>query len=124
MAGCFILFKLFFIVQVNDAIIVGEKLVSCSSDTTIKVCFLTLSPLKYCSLGVHIFHFLTSQVWNCFSDGACTRTLRQHSDYVICLAAAEKNVILSTLVLFCGTFSFVIFGFTVVFVPLNCRAIL
>ncbi|XP_066356247.1 uncharacterized protein [Miscanthus floridulus] len=51
---------------VNDAIIVGEKLVSCSSDTTIKV-------------------------WNCFSDGACTRTLRQHSDYVICLAAAEKN---------------------------------
>ncbi|OEL31978.1 WD repeat-containing protein 48, partial [Dichanthelium oligosanthes] len=51
---------------VNDAIIVGEKLVSCSSDTTLKV-------------------------WNCFSEGACTRTLRQHSDYVICLAAAEKN---------------------------------
>ncbi|GJN13710.1 hypothetical protein PR202_gb00446 [Eleusine coracana subsp. coracana] len=51
---------------VNDSIIVGQKLVSCSSDTTLKV-------------------------WNCFSDGACTRTLRQHSDYVICLAAAEKN---------------------------------
>jgi len=51
---------------VNDAIIVGDKLVSCSSDTTIKV-------------------------WNCFSDGACTRTLRRHSDYVICLAAAENN---------------------------------
>jgi hypothetical protein len=47
MAGCFILFKLFFIVQVNDAIIVGEKLVSCSSDTTIKVCCLILNPLKY-----------------------------------------------------------------------------
>ncbi|GJM87923.1 hypothetical protein PR202_ga03929 [Eleusine coracana subsp. coracana] len=51
---------------VNDSIVVGQKLVSCSSDTTLKV-------------------------WNCFSDGACTRTLRQHSDYVICLAAAEKN---------------------------------
>ncbi|KAL5653758.1 hypothetical protein ACJX0J_033077, partial [Zea mays] len=51
---------------VNDAIIVGDKLVSCSSDTTIKV-------------------------WNCFSDGACTRTLHRHSDYVICLAAAENN---------------------------------
>uniref|UniRef100_A0ACD6ATW0 Uncharacterized protein n=1 Tax=Avena sativa TaxID=4498 RepID=A0ACD6ATW0_AVESA len=52
--------------QVNDAIIVGQNLVSCSSDTTIKV-------------------------WNCLSDGACTKTLRQHSDYVICLAAAQKN---------------------------------
>ncbi|AQK89678.1 Transcription initiation factor TFIID subunit 9 [Zea mays] len=52
--------------EVNDAIIVGDKLVSCSSDTTIKV-------------------------WNCFSDGACTRTLHRHSDYVICLAAAENN---------------------------------
>ncbi|KAL5231870.1 hypothetical protein ABZP36_030646 [Zizania latifolia] len=52
--------------QVNDAIIVGQNLVSCSSDTTLKV-------------------------WNCLSDGACTRTLRQHSDYVICLAAAEKS---------------------------------
>ncbi|KAL5225180.1 hypothetical protein ABZP36_011819 [Zizania latifolia] len=51
---------------VNDAIIVGQNLVSCSSDTTLKV-------------------------WNCLSDGACTRTLRQHSDYVICLAASEKS---------------------------------
>ncbi|KAM3255653.1 hypothetical protein ACQJBY_043032 [Aegilops geniculata] len=51
---------------VNDAIIVGQNLVSCSSDTTLKV-------------------------WNCLADGACTKTLRQHSDYVICLAAAEKN---------------------------------
>ena len=33
------------------------------------------------------------QTWNSLSDGACTRTLRQHSDYVTCLAAAEKNVI-------------------------------
>lgn len=55
------------------------------------------------------FISLTTQVWNCFSDGACTRTLRRHSDYVICLAAAENNVILSTLVLFCGIFSFFIF---------------
>ncbi|PQQ11438.1 WD repeat-containing protein 48 [Prunus yedoensis var. nudiflora] len=31
------------------------------------------------------------QTWNCLSDGTCTRTLRQHSDYVTCLAAAEKN---------------------------------
>lgn len=33
------------------------------------------------------------QTWNSLSDGTCTRTLRQHSDYVTCLAAAEKNVI-------------------------------
>ncbi|KAE8705550.1 WD repeat-containing protein 48-like protein isoform 2 [Hibiscus syriacus] len=53
---------------VNDTVIAGENtLVSCSSDTTLKT-------------------------WNCLSDGICTRTLRQHSDYVTCLAAAEKNV--------------------------------
>ncbi|KAK6243206.1 hypothetical protein QUC31_009615 [Theobroma cacao] len=52
---------------VNDTVIVGDNtLVSCSSDTTLKT-------------------------WNCLSDGTCTRTLRQHSDYVTCLAAAEKN---------------------------------
>ncbi|KAJ9180155.1 hypothetical protein P3X46_008434 [Hevea brasiliensis] len=52
---------------VNDAVLVGySTLVSCSSDTTLKT-------------------------WNCLSDGICTRTLRQHSDYVTCLAAAEKN---------------------------------
>ncbi|XP_074292701.1 uncharacterized protein LOC141619590 [Silene latifolia] len=52
---------------VNDAVILGDHtLVSCSSDTTLKT-------------------------WNCLSDGACTKTLRQHSDYVTCLAAAEKN---------------------------------
>ncbi|KAK9293069.1 hypothetical protein L1049_021053 [Liquidambar formosana] len=52
---------------VNDAVLVGDNaLVSCSSDTTLKT-------------------------WNCLSDGTCTRTLRQHSDYVTCLAAAEKN---------------------------------
>ncbi|XP_044482819.1 WD repeat-containing protein 48-like isoform X1 [Mangifera indica] len=52
---------------VNDAVLAGDNtLVSCSSDTTLKT-------------------------WNCFSDGTCTRTLRQHSDYVTCLAAAEKN---------------------------------
>lgn len=52
---------------VNDAVLVGDStLVSCSSDTTLKT-------------------------WNCLSDGTCTKTLRQHSDYVTCLAAAEKN---------------------------------
>ncbi|KAL6325789.1 hypothetical protein AAG906_026618 [Vitis piasezkii] len=52
---------------VNDAVLAGDNtLVSCSSDTTLKT-------------------------WNCLSDGTCTRTLRQHSDYVTCLAAAEKN---------------------------------
>lgn len=52
---------------VNDALIVGgSTLVSCSSDTTLKT-------------------------WNCLTDGTCTRTFRQHSDYVTCLAAAQKN---------------------------------
>lgn len=52
---------------VNDAVLVGrDTLVSCSSDTTLKV-------------------------WNCFSEGTCIRTLRQHSDYVTCLAAAKGN---------------------------------
>lgn len=52
---------------VNDAVLVGDNtLVSCSSDTTLKT-------------------------WNSLSDGVCTKTLRQHSDYVTCLAAAEKN---------------------------------
>ncbi|CAO2837148.1 unnamed protein product [Amaranthus hypochondriacus] len=53
---------------VNDAVLVGDHtLVSCSSDTTLKT-------------------------WNSLSNGVCTRTLRQHSDYVTCLAAAEKNI--------------------------------
>uniref|UniRef100_A0A0D6R292 Uncharacterized protein n=1 Tax=Araucaria cunninghamii TaxID=56994 RepID=A0A0D6R292_ARACU len=51
---------------VNDAVLTGDTLVSCSSDTTLKT-------------------------WNPFSDGVCTRTFRQHSDYVTCLAAASKN---------------------------------
>ncbi|XP_043708035.1 WD repeat-containing protein 48-like [Telopea speciosissima] len=52
---------------VNDAVLAGDNiLVSCSSDTTLKT-------------------------WNCSSDGTCTRTLRQHSDYVTCLASAQKN---------------------------------
>ncbi|XP_004302002.1 PREDICTED: WD repeat-containing protein 48 [Fragaria vesca subsp. vesca] len=52
---------------VNDAVLAGDNtLVSCSSDTTLKT-------------------------WDCLSDGTCTRTLRQHSDYVTCLAAADKN---------------------------------
>ncbi|KAG8384397.1 hypothetical protein BUALT_Bualt04G0113800 [Buddleja alternifolia] len=52
---------------VNEAILTGDNtLVSCSSDATVKV-------------------------WNGLSDGTCVRTFRQHSDYVTCLAAAEKN---------------------------------
>ncbi|VFQ94405.1 unnamed protein product [Cuscuta campestris] len=51
---------------VNDAVLTCSKLVSCSSDTTVKV-------------------------WNSSSDGACVRTLHQHSDYVTCLAAAGEN---------------------------------
>nr|GEX82683.1 WD repeat-containing protein 48-like [Tanacetum cinerariifolium] len=52
---------------VNDAVLAGgNTLVSCSSDTTIKT-------------------------WDSLSDGSCTRTFRQHSDYATCLAAAERN---------------------------------
>ncbi|KAL0450328.1 UNVERIFIED_CONTAM: WD repeat-containing protein 48 [Sesamum latifolium] len=52
---------------VNDAVLTGGKtLVSCSSDATVKV-------------------------WNSLSDGTCARTFRQHSDFVTCLAAAEKK---------------------------------
>ncbi|KAJ7973430.1 WD repeat-containing protein [Quillaja saponaria] len=52
---------------VNDAVLAGgNTLVSCSSDSTLKT-------------------------WDAFSDGTCTRTLHQHSDYVTCLAAAEQN---------------------------------
>lgn len=52
---------------VNDAVLTGSNtLVSCSSDTTVKV-------------------------WNGLSEGYCIKTLRQHSDYVTTLASAEKN---------------------------------
>ncbi|XP_073274188.1 uncharacterized protein [Primulina huaijiensis] len=52
---------------VNDTVLTGgNTLVSCSSDATVKV-------------------------WNGFSDGTCVKTLRQHSDYVTCLATPEKN---------------------------------
>ncbi|KAK1416463.1 hypothetical protein QVD17_32254 [Tagetes erecta] len=52
---------------VNDAVIVGgNTLVSCSSDTTVKA-------------------------WDSYSSGTCKRTFRQHTDYVTCLAAAERN---------------------------------
>eukprot|EP00252_Welwitschia_mirabilis_P010612 TRINITY_DN2397_c0_g1_i1.p1 TRINITY_DN2397_c0_g1~~TRINITY_DN2397_c0_g1_i1.p1 ORF type:complete len:753 (+),score=154.85 TRINITY_DN2397_c0_g1_i1:499-2757(+) len=51
---------------VNDMVLTGKTLVSCSSDTTLKT-------------------------WRPFTDGVCSRTLRQHSDYVTCLAAAAKN---------------------------------
>ncbi|KAK6128923.1 hypothetical protein DH2020_037327 [Rehmannia glutinosa] len=52
---------------VNDAVLIDDNtLVSCSSDATVKV-------------------------WNGLSEGKCARTFRQHSDYVTCLAAAEKK---------------------------------
>lgn len=52
---------------VNDVVVTGEDtLVSCSSDTTLKT-------------------------WKPYSDGECTRTFRQHSDYVTCLAAARHS---------------------------------
>ncbi|KAL7614486.1 hypothetical protein Lser_V15G04995 [Lactuca serriola] len=52
---------------VNDAVLLGKNtLVSCSSDTTVKI-------------------------WDSFSDGTCKRTLHQHTDYVTCLASSEKN---------------------------------
>lgn len=88
--------------QVNDAVLVGGKtLVSCSSDTTVKVrtpgfnfflyflCYLLLLRPSWCA-----------QAWDPSSDGTCIKTLRQHSDYVTCLAAAEKNVTLRFLVIF------------------------
>ncbi|XP_073149654.1 uncharacterized protein [Henckelia pumila] len=51
---------------VNDAVLTGDDtLVSCSSDATVKV-------------------------WN-RSSGESVRTLCQHSDYVTCLAAMERN---------------------------------
>ncbi|KAF6173753.1 hypothetical protein GIB67_042921, partial [Kingdonia uniflora] len=53
--------------RVNDVVLAGDNtLISCSSDATVKT-------------------------WDCLSDGICTRTLRQHSDYVTCLAGAAKN---------------------------------
>lgn len=52
---------------VNDIVLSGETLVSCSSDTTIKT-------------------------WRAFSkEKHCVKTFRQHSDYVISLAAAKHS---------------------------------
>ncbi|CAJ1976197.1 unnamed protein product [Sphenostylis stenocarpa] len=57
---------------VNDVVLVGDNvLVSCSSDRTLKT-------------------------WNVLSTGKCTRTLRKHSDYVTCLATAEKNNVVAS----------------------------
>ncbi|KAK1276618.1 hypothetical protein QJS04_geneDACA003771 [Acorus gramineus] len=53
-----------------------------------------IGSMMLCLLVTPLFHALQtplSRTWNCLSDGTCTRTLRQHSDYVICLAAADKN---------------------------------
>ncbi|KAH7435528.1 hypothetical protein KP509_06G068400 [Ceratopteris richardii] len=52
---------------VNDIVLSGDTLVSCSSDTTIKT-------------------------WGAFSEVEhCIKTFRQHSDYVISLAAAKNS---------------------------------
>lgn len=102
------------VVQVNDTVLTGNNtLVSCSSDTTVKVfmfaskfgipiCsqFLTHISITshYATCFLKFFPFdvgkflLDYQVWNGLSEGSCTRTLGQHSDYVTCLASAEKNV--------------------------------
>eukprot|EP00249_Psilotum_nudum_P019787 c27414_g1_i2 orf=519-2798(-) len=57
---------------VNDAVLTSSgTLVSCSSDTTIKT-------------------------WRAFSDGICTKTFCQHSDYVTSLAVAmHSNIVAS-----------------------------
>ncbi|KAI5077648.1 hypothetical protein GOP47_0007472, partial [Adiantum capillus-veneris] len=58
-------------IKVNDAVLMGDVLVSCSSDSTIKT-------------------------WQAFSDGVCTKTFRQHTDYVMSLATAKhSNVVAS-----------------------------
>jgi WD40 repeat protein len=53
--------------QVNDVVVASnDTLVSCSSDTTLKT-------------------------WRAYAnDGECTRTFRQHSDYVTSLASAHQ----------------------------------
>jgi WD40 repeat protein len=53
--------------QVNDVVVTSnDTLVSCSSDTTLKT-------------------------WRAYAnDGECTRTFRQHSDYVTSLASAHQ----------------------------------
>ncbi|MCO5554974.1 hypothetical protein L7F22_008514 [Adiantum nelumboides] len=57
---------------VNDVVLSGKTLVSCSSDTTIKT-------------------------WGAFSDeGRCIKTFRQHSDYVISLAAAKHSNLIAS----------------------------
>ncbi|KAL4572544.1 hypothetical protein LXL04_019324 [Taraxacum kok-saghyz] len=38
-----------------------------------------------------IYDTMSFKIWDNFSDGTCTRTLHQHTDYVTCLASAEKN---------------------------------
>lgn len=100
--------------QVNDAVLTGNNtLVSCSSDTTVKVfmfaskfgipicsqfftCISITSHCTTCFLKFFSFVFgkflLDHQVWNGLSEGSSTRTFRQHSDYVTCLASAETNV--------------------------------
>ncbi|GAQ87661.1 Transducin/WD40 repeat-like superfamily protein [Klebsormidium nitens] len=65
---------------VNDIALVGEdRLVSASSDTTIKV-------------------------WNASSSGECLQTFREHSDYVTSLAAAKQVPVVASAGLGCEVF--------------------
>ena len=60
------------LVQVNDLAVVNDDLlVSCSSDTTIKV-------------------------WRGLSGGECVKTFRQHRDYVTALAYAPKTNLIAS----------------------------
>ncbi|GBG91115.1 hypothetical protein CBR_g51918 [Chara braunii] len=78
---------------VNDIVLIGsDTLVSCSSDMTIKT-------------------------WRAFSSegskGECTRTLRQHSDYVKALAAARQTNLVASGGLRCEVFVWDLEGSTV-----------
>ncbi|CAM6097082.1 unnamed protein product [Calypogeia fissa] len=65
---------------VNDVVLTGvDTLVSCSSDTTLKT-------------------------WRAFSNRECTRTFKQHSDYVTSLASARQSNIVASGGLGCEVF--------------------
>ncbi|KAG6519057.1 hypothetical protein ZIOFF_022546 [Zingiber officinale] len=58
---------------VNDAVLAGDVLVS------------------YIRVDHLISHLYICQTWNSSSNGVCTGTLRQHSDYVMCLATSRQR---------------------------------
>lgn len=80
-----VIIRLFLVLQILPSRFSGLDL--CSGFVTYAMSF----AVTY--LYVFIVCLSMCQTWNCLSNGTCTRTLRQHSDYVTCLAAAEKNVI-------------------------------